>query len=276
MIRAKNHESEILNFELQIISQENNSLDTILLKFTLDMVTSSPKKILFRGKGAEKISSYVAGWMAGNGLESIVLDGANSFDPYVVSSLARKILIPPERLLKKILVARAFTCYQMATLMGERLKSFISRIRESHSQKTCVILLGPISTFLDEDVHERDARLLFTRSLREVDELAMGGIPIFLFQPDFHRSREIPFHGWRGRGKDGNLLNPREAYLIRRLFQFVDMVWRINLDDQGMKIILEKDLVENSILSPKHEILSKYRALGGIYGTNSSPFQSGS
>ena len=52
-------------------------------------------------------------------MDVIVLDGANGFDPYRVSSFARKALIPPERLLKRIRIARAFTCYQMATLVDE-------------------------------------------------------------------------------------------------------------------------------------------------------------
>ncbi len=76
-----------------------------------------PRKVLFGGERIGGISSYLAGWMAGGGIDVIVLDGANGFDPYRVSSFARKALIPPERLLKKIRIARAFTCYQMATLV---------------------------------------------------------------------------------------------------------------------------------------------------------------
>ena len=47
------------------------------------------------------------------------------FDPYRVSSFARKAVIPPERLLKRIRIARAFTCYQMATLIAEKLVSLL-------------------------------------------------------------------------------------------------------------------------------------------------------
>src|SRR4030066_2318411 len=90
----------------------------------------SPRKVLFWGERAGEISSYVAGWLAGKGIGVIVLDGANRVDPYIVSSFARKVLIPPERLLKGIRIARAFTCYQMATLM-ERLVSLVGAIHES-------------------------------------------------------------------------------------------------------------------------------------------------
>src|SRR5512136_2468662 len=100
--------------------------------------TSSQKRVLFGGEGGGAISSYVAGWMASRRIDVIVLDGANRFDPYAVSSFARKELLSPEGLLKSIRIARAFTCYQMATLMGEKLKRAIGQV-----QKPWVILLGP-------------------------------------------------------------------------------------------------------------------------------------
>src|SRR4030043_1631465 len=143
----------------------NSELRTPL---TLDEVLSqvqfcAPKRVLFWGEGAGEISSYVAGWMAGKGIDVIVLDGANRFDPYMASSFARKALISPERLLKRIRIARAFTCYQMATLVGERLISLVGAIHESPLQKPWVILLGPITTFLDEDVAEGGTGPLFGR-----------------------------------------------------------------------------------------------------------------
>jgi hypothetical protein len=156
----------------------------------------------------------------------IVLDGANRFDPYAVSSFARKESISPENLLKRIQIARAFTCYQMATLMGEKLKSAIAQ-----AQKPWVILLGPITPFLDEDVPEREIRPLFERSLREVEILAEKGVPFFLFQA------MLPSRSKR-------------AYLIKRLFQFAHLVLRINVDDEGPKVTLEKgpnlNIIENS------------------------------
>ena len=188
------------------------SLDEMLSQVEL----SPPTKVLFEGGGGGAISSYVAGWMASHRIDVIVLDGANRFDPYAVSSFARKASLSPESLLKRIRIARAFTCYQMATLMGEKLKSAIAQ-----AQKPWVILLGPITTFLDEDVPERDVRPLFERSLRKVEILAEEGVPFFLFQ---------------------GLLPPRSkrAYLMKRLFQFVHLVLRINVDDEGPKVTLEK------------------------------------
>jgi hypothetical protein len=161
--------------------------------------------------------------MASHRIDVIVLDGANRFDPYTVSSFARKASISPESLLKRIRIARAFTCYQMATLMGEKLTGLLRQESAiAKTQKPWVILLGPITTFLDEDVPEREVRPLFERSLRKVEILAEEGVPFFLFQA------LIPSHSKR-------------AYLMKRLFQFAHLVLRIGLDDQGTKVILEKE-----------------------------------
>jgi hypothetical protein len=233
-----------------------SSLDEILSQLTLADPPVFPRKVLFWGDGVGGISSYVAGWMAGKGIDVILLDGANRFDPYMASSFARKAMIPPERLLKRIRIARAVTCYQMATLMGERLVSLVhartvgaihactpecgvsAHRHESPLQKPWVILLGPITTFFDEDVPEREVRPLFERSLKRVEEIAMEGIPFFLFQPSAVSKNNPPTPPLVKRG----LMDSKRAYLTRRLFQFSNLVWRISLDDQEPKLILEKGL----------------------------------
>jgi hypothetical protein len=217
------------NTELRTVSAKNSECN---VSFWLDealsqVESSSLRKVLFGGERVEEISSYVAGWMVGHGIETIVLDGANRFDPYIVSSFARKILIPPEDLLHRIRIARAFTCYQMATLMGEKLASLLMEENMMvRAQKPLVILLGPLNTFLDEDVPEREVSPLLERSLRKVETLTAEGIRFFLFQ---------------------SFLSPhsRRAYLMRKLFQFADLVWRISLDDEGLKLVMEKGLASN-------------------------------
>jgi hypothetical protein len=207
------------------------SFDGILSQLTLanlPVQSGLPKKVLFWGEGTGELSSYVAGWMASQGIEVIVLDGANRFDPYLVSSFARKALISPKRLLKRIRIARAFTCYQMTTLIGERLTYLLRKEGKiAPVQRPWVILIGPLSTFLDEDVPEREARPLFERSLRKMETLAIEEIPFFLFQAS------VP-------------PDSKRAYLTRRLFQFSNWVWEVSLDNEGPKVVLKKGLAEKS------------------------------
>jgi hypothetical protein len=232
------------NSELKTIFQRKSSFDEIFSQLTLadlNLQSGLPRKVLFWGARAGEISSYIAGWMVGKGMDVIVLDGANRFDPYMASSFARRALISPERLLKRIRIARAFTCYQMATMAVEKLSSLLS----TESQKPWVILLGLITTFLDEDVPEREVRPLFERSLRKMEEMAVGGIPFFLFQPSVF-SENSPFPSFTKRGM-GGLRDSRRVYLMRRLFQFSNEVWRIDLGDEGPKIVLEKGLTKLQI-----------------------------
>jgi hypothetical protein len=212
------------NSELKTIFQRKPSFDETLSQLIL--TRPFPPKVLFWGDGAGGISSYVAGWMAGHGMDVILLDGANRFDPYTVSFFARSISISPETLLKKIRMARAFTCYQMATLMGEKLVRLFRRERTlSPGQETWVILLGPVTTFLDEDVPEREVRPLFERALKRVEEMTAEKIPFLIF--------ESP-------------VNPRSkrSYLMKRLFKFSDLVWKMEFEDQEPKMILEKGLAQ--------------------------------
>jgi hypothetical protein len=230
--------------ELRTLWERDPKLTTLPLPLdeVLSQVQSyTPRKVLFWGEGAGDISSYVAGWMAGKGIEVIVLDGANRFNAYTVSSFARRTLIPPEKLLKSIRIARAFTCYQMATLMGEQLISLLRREEATELlQRPWVILLGPLTTFLDEDVPEKEVRPLFERSLKKVEGMASKGVPFLLLQSN-------PPNPPLRKGGEGGFISSKRAYLMRRLLQFSNEVWRIDLDEEGPRMILEKGLTEKSL-----------------------------
>ena len=235
--------------ELRSLWERDPKLTTLSL--SLDEVLSqvqsyTPRKVLFWGEDAGEISSYVAGWMAGKGIEVIVLDGANRFNAYTVSSFAKRTLISPEKLLKSIRIARAFTCYQMATLMGEQLISLLKREEATKLlQRPWVILLGPLTTFLDEDVPEREVRPLFERALRKIEGIALGGVPFFLFQsPVFSGNSLFPPFSKR---RMGGFSDSKRVYLLRRLFQFSNEAWRIDLEEEGPKMILIKEVAELQI-----------------------------
>jgi hypothetical protein len=99
-----------------------------------------------------------------------------------------------------------------------------------------VILLGPLTTFLDEDVSEREARSLFERSLRKIEGMASKGVPFLLFQSN-------PPHPPLRKGGEGRFMSSKRVYLMKRLFQFSNLVWRISLDEE-LQIVLEKGLTE--------------------------------
>ncbi len=225
------------------------AFDEILLQLTrtnLSVQPISPRKVLFWSERTGEISSYVAGWLAGSGIDVIVLDGANRFDPYTASSFARKALISPERLLKGIRIARAFTCYQMAILIGEKLNSLLKQEEgTAQLENRWIILLGPVTPFMDEDVPEREVRPLFERSLKKIEEMALRGVRFLMFQSNGF-SENLPFPPSVSSRTDfakrgvGGLRNSKRIYLARRLSQFSNMIWRIDLTEQGANLIPEK------------------------------------
>ena len=179
--------------------------------------TSVPKT-LFWGEGTVVLSSSLAALVAASGMKPIFVDGANGFDPYIVSRFARRHSLAPAHLLKEIVVARAFTCYQLFTLVRERLETMI---RLHHNP--LAILLGPITTLLDEDVPEREVNLLLRGMLEKLDELNPKGLPLLLMQPP------VP-------------LRSRRGYLLRRLSRWSDLVVEATGQEGKLKLILERPL----------------------------------
>ena len=196
---------------------EMNVLDLLGLEGWEHYGTFVPKA-LFWGEGTMAFSSYLAGLVAASGMKPIFVDGANGFDPYIVSRFARRHFLAPAHLLKEIVVARAFTCYQLFTLVRERLEAMIGP-----HHNPLVILLGPITTLLDEDIPEQEANLLFRGMLEKLEELNPRGLPFLLMQPP------IPSRSRRG-------------HLLKRLSRWSDMVVRAVNEGGELKLVLERPL----------------------------------
>jgi len=71
------------------------------------------------------------------GLDShvIFVDGGNTFDLYLISSIARSYRLDVKRVLRRIIISRAFTKYQLATLILEELP----RIIDNYGAKMALI-----------------------------------------------------------------------------------------------------------------------------------------
>jgi hypothetical protein len=123
------------------------------------------------------------------GIAVAVIDGAMAFDVTAIAAAAQARRVPPERWLRHIYIARAFTCHQVATLLCERLDTLLA------SQSVgLIILLGPCTTFFDENVPFKDAFLLFQRLLRKIEALCSRGPLLLMAQTlDGYRTRRISF-----------------------------------------------------------------------------------
>jgi hypothetical protein len=90
-----------------------------------------------------------------------VLDGGNCFDLYSVVRAVRTQVPGHDSILERIQVARAFTCYQMLTLL-----------EETPAQPEPVLVLELLSTFRDENNPIAERQRLLKVCLSHLDRLS--------------------------------------------------------------------------------------------------------
>jgi hypothetical protein len=108
----------------------------------------------------------------------LYLDGANVFDPFLISRLARAGGITPSTLLARLYLSRAFTCHQMERLVAERLAPAL----DAHRARTA-ILSGPLETFYDDAVPLDEALRLLRGMFPALRDLARGGYRLLALCP---------------------------------------------------------------------------------------------
>ncbi len=145
--------------------------------------------ILWGDTSVARIAVHTAAAAVNCGVAVAVIDGAMAFDVTAIAAYAQARRVPPERFLRQIYIARAFTCHQVATLLCERLDPLLT------SQHVgLVILLGPCTTFFDENVPFKDAFLLFQRVREMIQALCKRGPLLLVAQAlEGYRTRRALF-----------------------------------------------------------------------------------
>jgi hypothetical protein len=103
------------------------------------------------------------------GLESpaVFVDGGNMFNPYSVAEIARGYGLDSRAALGKIHVSRAFTAYQLSSLILEKVDSALRKRRAQ------LLIVSDISSlFLDRDLPKVEARELFMKVCFKLSEIA--------------------------------------------------------------------------------------------------------
>ena len=59
--------------------------------------------------------------------EVVWIDGGNVVDPYSISSLCKRLRLDKKDILSRVNISRAFTAYQLVTLIDEKLKEQVER-----------------------------------------------------------------------------------------------------------------------------------------------------
>lgn len=98
------------------------------------------------------------------------VDGGNVLDPLLLSRMLRSRRCSTRHSLDRVTVARAFTAYQLSSIIEDRLPD---KVREQSPSLVMVTALSVL--FADSDVDARESRELVRRSMETLDILAAAG-----------------------------------------------------------------------------------------------------
>jgi len=135
------------------------------------------------------LASQMIGWRLSRSEQVFFLDGDNCFNPYPIVRLAKRIGHDPHRFLSSILISRAATCHQMATLITRQLGAGIARHRPR-----LVLLAEPLATFYDEAVSFTERKTLLSRAVNTLVRQAREGAWIVILAsppPSSHKSASL-------------------------------------------------------------------------------------
>jgi len=96
----------------------------------------------------------------------IYIDAGMSVDPYRIAQYARRIEVSQREALEHVHISRAFTVYQLSTLIQDMLEQAIKR----YKPQTLIIGRLPIF-YLDSDVESKEAQTLLRANLHKIKEL---------------------------------------------------------------------------------------------------------
>jgi len=149
------------------------------------------------------------------------VDGGNSIDLYTIASLSKRAGLKPEDVLSKIKVARAFTAYQLDSIISDRLEEVICKCEPSLLVISCITDL-----LMDRNVREIEARTILKRSLSIVEDITCEHNLITILT----RKKRLPAS--------------RALVLNDILYDGVDEIIKINGKKKGIELhLVNRDLV---------------------------------
>lgn len=157
----------------QLIAYAPSDLPIPVADLALVEALAQPRLSLFWGaETTARTLLAVATALAGRGQPVRIFDGGNRFDGYFVARLARQLVgnldlrppADPHVLLGRIRLSRAFTCFQLAELIGN-----------APACPEPLFVLEMLSTFYDESVPLADSERLLAMTIAHLKRLAAAG-----------------------------------------------------------------------------------------------------
>jgi len=98
--------------------------------------------------------------------ETIYIDGGMCANPYQIARYARMLELDQQDVLENVVVSRAFTVYQLSTLLRDLLEPIIQKC----SPRTLIIGMLP-ALYRDPEIPPREAQTLLSQDLQKIQQL---------------------------------------------------------------------------------------------------------
>jgi hypothetical protein len=176
---------------------------------------------LLRGVPARRSAAF-----RHTGVPVALVDGTNRFDAYYIAEFARQVTsqtrkrVTSEELLKRIYIARAFTCYQMEATITERLPAFLKR-----SGAPIAIIFGLLDTFYDEQAPLFEVKASVERIIAALRQLKTDNISVLLASLDMKLE-----------SKERNMLFPRVSSAM-------DHVASVTEGPEGLRLVPDHNFI---------------------------------
>lgn len=118
----------------------------------------------------------------------VFVDGGNSFRLYQVARLAQFHQLDPKQALDRIYISRAFTAYQLTSLIMDHLQAAVEKF---HAK--LVVVSDIAELFLDKDIPDKEARGIFSQVLAYLSGFAQKNqiILITTYPPHANNERNL-------------------------------------------------------------------------------------
>lgn len=105
--------------------------------------------------------------LGGLGSNVVFVDGGNTFRLYKISRLAQLHQLEPKKVLERIFISRAFTAYQLTSLLMEKLEETVNKYNAN-----LVVISDIAGLFLDNDVPNEEAQSVYSQIVSYLSNFA--------------------------------------------------------------------------------------------------------
>ena len=132
------------------------------------------------------IRAQLPAQLGGLGSNVVFIDGGNTFRLYKISRLAQLHLLNPRQALERIFISRAFTAYQLTSLILDKLEETVQKYNAK-----LVVISDIAGFFLDNDIPNEEAQKVYSQVISYLSSFAKKHqiILIATYLPDSENER---------------------------------------------------------------------------------------